>query len=162
MSRIARAITVLAVLGLTPLALAHCEIPCGIYDDQTRIVLLREDIATIEKSMRSIQEIGAQAKPEWNQLVRWTVNKEDHANKIQDIASQYFLTQRVKAPAAGDAEAQQKYVTQLTLLHKLLVVAMKMKQTTDLAFVADARKVVDDFAASYFTPEDLKHLQEHK
>ena len=31
--------------------LAHCEIPCGIYDDQTRVQLIHEHIGTIEKAM---------------------------------------------------------------------------------------------------------------
>ena len=35
-------------------AASHCEIPCGIYDDQMRITLLNEHIATIEKSMDKI------------------------------------------------------------------------------------------------------------
>ena len=28
---------------------AHCEIPCGIYDDQLRLQLMREHVMTIEK-----------------------------------------------------------------------------------------------------------------
>ena len=32
-----------------PAALAHCQIPCGIYGDKLRIDLMMEDAATIEK-----------------------------------------------------------------------------------------------------------------
>ncbi|MDY6953871.1 MAG: superoxide dismutase [Ni], partial [Thermodesulfobacteriota bacterium] len=35
-------------------ASAHCEIPCGIYDDQMRIDMIAEHITTIEKSMKQI------------------------------------------------------------------------------------------------------------
>ena len=36
---------------------AHCEIPCGIYDDQMRIAMIAEHLATIEKSMQKIMAI---------------------------------------------------------------------------------------------------------
>ena len=35
-------------------AVAHCEIPCGIYDDQLRAKLIAEHATTIEKSMKKI------------------------------------------------------------------------------------------------------------
>ena len=150
-----------AVLGGTGVALSHCEIPCGIYNDQMRIVMLREDITTVEKSMQAIVSLGESEKPDWNQLVRWVTNKDAHASKIQEIVTQYFLTQRIKAPAEGDAAAQAKYVEQLKLLHQLLVAAMKMKQTTDLAHVETARDLVNRFVATYFSKEDQEHLKEH-
>jgi nickel superoxide dismutase len=149
------------VLGASGIALSHCEIPCGIYNDSMRIVMLREDITTVEKSMKQITELGAQEKPNWNQLVRWVTNKEEHANKIQEVVTQYFMTQRVKVPAEGDAAAQAKYVEQVTILHQLLVTAMKMKQTTDLAHVKKARELVDEFVGAYFSEEDQAHLKEH-
>ncbi|MHC4473207.1 MAG: superoxide dismutase [Ni] [Planctomycetota bacterium] len=144
------------LLGVVTVALSHCEIPCGIYDDKARVVLLKEHITTVEKSMKKLSE-----KESMNQLVRWISNKEDHAEKIQHIVTQYFMTQRVKVPAEGDAKAEAKYLKQLTSLHKLLVTAMKMKQTTDPAHVKRARELVDEFAAAYFGPEDLKRLREH-
>jgi nickel superoxide dismutase len=159
-----KVLTVLAALTLlvsVRVVLAHCEIPCGIYGDQMRIDMLREDITTVEKSMKMIEELSAEDKPNHNQLIRWVVNKEAHANKIQEIVTQYFMTQRVKLPKEGDEAAQKKYVRQLSLLHDLLVTAMKMKQTTDLAHVEHARAVVDDFAAAYFGPAEKEHLKEH-
>ena len=138
---------------------AHCEIPCGIYDDELRIELIREHIQTIEKSAGQIVELSRENPVNYNQLVRWIDNKERHANEIQDIVAQYFMTQRVKPADEKDAEAYKKYVKQLTTLHGMLVAAMKAKQTTDLANVEQLRKLVDDFAASYFTAEDLKHIR---
>mgnify|MGYP000709377960 CR=1 FL=1 len=60
---------------------AHCQIPCGIYDDFLRIVSMEEDIATIQKSINSIQKLGDSVKSiqNQNQLVRWVNNKESHA-----------------------------------------------------------------------------------
>lgn len=128
----------------------HCEIPCGIYADSLRIQIIDEHITTIEKSMNQINEIAVSAKPDYNQLIRWVMNKEDHAEKIQDIVSQYFLHQRIKLTEASGQETHKKYITHLTHLHELLVYAMKSKQTTDLANVASLRSSLQAFSKAYF------------
>ena len=64
---------------------AHCQIPCGIYDDQLRAKLIAEHAGTIEKSMQQIIELGKANPVNYNQLVRWVSNKESHATEIQDI-----------------------------------------------------------------------------
>ena len=129
---------------------AHCEIPCGIYEDSLRIELLYEHILTIEKSMNKITEISESDNIDYNQLVRWINNKEDHANKIQDIVSQYFLHQRIKITDPENEAEYQKYFKQLESLHHLLVYAMKAKQTTDLQYIEKLRKEVETFAGLYF------------
>ena len=131
-------------------SLAHCEIPCGIYADSIRIALIKEHITTIEKSMNQITEISAESKPNYNQLVRWVSNKEEHAKKIQEIVSQYFLHQRIKIVEESQKEAYEKYQKHLGLLHKMLVHAMKCKQTTDLTFIKNLRATVADFEKAYF------------
>ena len=37
---------------------AHCQIPCGIYDDHARVQSMLEDAATIEKSAKLIAELS--------------------------------------------------------------------------------------------------------
>lgn len=79
-------------LSFTPnSAQAHCEVPCGIYNDSVRVKLIYEHISTIEKAMQNINSISNSKKSQYNQLVRWVNNKESHATKIQNIVSQYFL-----------------------------------------------------------------------
>jgi len=134
---------------------AHCEIPCGIYGDSIRIALLKEHIATIEKSMNMINELSAADQPDYNQLVRWVVNKEEHAAEMQYIVSQYFLHQRIKPTDPSDSEHYDKYIKELTLLHQILVFSMKSKQSTDLSIIESLNKTVDAFAHSYFG--DHKH-----
>ncbi len=141
-------------------AFSHCEIPCGIYGDKTRITILYEHISTIEKSMNQITGIQAKSPLNYNQIVRWVGNKEEHAKKIQHIVTQYFMTQRVKPKPDGDP-AQKKYLAQLTALHRMMVHAMKAKQTTDVQHCAHLRNLVDEFSAAYFNAEDLKHIREH-
>jgi len=129
---------------------AHCEIPCGIYEDTLRISLISEHITTIEKSMKMIIKLSEEANPNYNQLVRWVVNKEEHAKKIQEIVSQYFLHQRVKFADPSDKEKFAKYVNLLTTLHEISVYAMKAKQSTDLTNIAKLRDSVDAFGKVYF------------
>jgi len=148
----------LASSALAP-AFAHCQIPCGIYGDMTRIDLLREDITTVEKSMTQIVDLSKDAAANMNQIVRWITNKDEHCDKIQEMVSQYWMTQRVKPVAASDEAAYRKYTAQIAMLHAMLVSAMKAKQTTDLTHVQGLRKQVDAFAESYFSKEDLEHLK---
>lgn len=131
-------------------ASAHCEIPCGIYADSIRIALIKEDILTIEKSMKEIVELSKSETINYNQLVRWINNKDEHADKIQEIVSQYFLHQRIKIVEPDQAEAYAKYQQHLQLLHKMLVYSMNCKQTTDLAFVEKLRTTVADFEKAFF------------
>ena len=122
---------------------AHCEIPCGIYDDELRTNLIYEHTVTIEKSMKTIVEQSKQNPVNYNQLVRWVSNKEEHATLIQQTVSQYFMTQRIRP----DAE---KYIDKLSVLHKMLQAAMKCKQSTDLADVQNLRSLIKQFEILYF------------
>lgn len=147
---------IIGILSLSSLqSKAHCEIPCGIYGDSVRITLIYEHIETIEKSMNQINELSKQESPDYNQLIRWVANKEEHAIKIQEIVSQYFLHQRVKPVTSDNEEAYRKYTKQLELLHNVLVFAMKSKQSTDLAHIESLREKVHAFEHVYF--EDHEH-----
>lgn len=143
-------ILLLAAVLYTSNSYAHCEIPCGIYGDSVRTALIAEHISTIEKSMNQINELSAEENLNYNQLVRWVMNKEEHAEKIQEIVSQYFLHQRIKYVDPTNKEAYEKYNKQLVLLHELSVYAMKSKQTTDLANIEKLRALLKDFENSYF------------
>ena len=129
---------------LTGTSFAHCEIPCGIYDDQARINMILEHITTIEKSMKQITIIEKEKVPDFNQLVRWIMNKEHHATEIQNMVTQYFMTQRIK-PDTKD------YNEKLSLLQQMLIYSMKCKQTTDLKNTAKLRDLTKRFHQLYFS-----------
>ena len=131
-------------------AQAHCQIPCGVYGDSLQIALLYEDIATIEKSMNSIVSLSAETDIHYNQLVRWINNKELHADKIQEVVAEYFMTQRLRVVDSTDAVAYKKYVAQLVLLNQMQQYAMKAKQTTDLSYVKQLREALHAFEHLYF------------
>ena len=154
MKKLTQLFTLAMLVGLLSLSSlnsqAHCEIPCGIYGDSVRVALLYEHFTTIEKSMKQIKELSSQENPDYNQLVRWVNNKEQHALEVQDIVSQYFLHQRIKPTSASNEKAHDKYVKQLELLHNILVFAMKSKQTTDVSNVEYMREKLHAFEHTYF------------
>jgi len=141
------ALAVLSAVGTK--AWAHCQIPCGIYDDPARFAEMREHVTTIEKSINQIAELSKADELNHNQIVRWVMNKEDHANQLSEIVSYYFLAQRVKPADPEDRDAQRKYLRQLTLLHHMVLHAMKAKQTIDLENCDTLRKLIDAFETSY-------------
>ena len=144
------AVSILAVVAiLASIAYSHCQIPCGIYDDEARFGAITEHITTIEKSMKEIERLSAEPKPNMNQIVRWVNTKELHADELSEIVTYYFMAQRVKLPADGDSKAQNQYVKKLTLLHRMLVYAMKAKQTTDMANVDKLKVAHDKFHKAY-------------
>ncbi|MDY6971351.1 MAG: superoxide dismutase [Ni] [Thermodesulfobacteriota bacterium] len=122
---------------------AHCEIPCGIYDDEMRINIIAEHINTIEKSMQQIRKLTSITGIDYNQLSRWIMNKEHHADELQEVVTQYFMTQRIKPDT-------KHYSQKLILLHKILVSAMKCKQTTDFTHIKDLRFLLEEFRSLYF------------
>jgi nickel superoxide dismutase len=143
------ALFVAVVLAAGNRAEAHCEIPCGIYGDDLRFSMLQEDIATIEKSMTKVVELSADPVANANQITRWILNKEKHADHIREIATQYFMTQRIKWPDEDDAAAVSAYTEHLGSLHKMLVYAMKSKQTTDTMWTQKLHDTVHAFQEAY-------------
>ena len=76
--------------------------------------------------------------------------------KLPHIVNQYFMTQRIKPVNPSNAEAYQKYLSELEMLHQMLVLSMKCKQTTDQTHVDRLRAVTADFRDSYLG-EDAEH-----
>ncbi len=133
----------IAIVIISPQVQAHCQIPCGIYDDHARVQLMLEDTATIEKSVKLITELSSKTDAQSrNQMVRWVMNKEKHAQNIIDTISDYFLTQRVKS-------SQKDYAERLIKHHTVIVAAMKAKQNIDKKYAEDLQKSIEALAPYY-------------
>ena len=106
---------------------AHCQIPCGIFSDELKFRELEEHVVTIEKSAGLIRSLSAKenlSARDYQQLIRWTTNKESHAQKIIDETANYFLAQRIKTDA-------DHYAEKIMQLHHIIVDAMKTKQSVE-------------------------------
>lgn len=141
--------SVVLTLATGSLVMAHCQVPCGIYNDPVRFDLLQEHVTTIEKSMQELHHLSGEPQPNYNQIVRWVQNKDKHADEFSEIVTYYFLAQRVKPADPKDEAASAKYVDQLKQLHQMVILAMKCKQTTDLENCKKLRLLVDAFRTSY-------------
>ena len=120
---------VVSIAFYSPVAYSHCQIPCGIYDDHARVKAMLEDAATTRKSIIFMADLSEKSDVQSsNQIVRWVMNKEDHAQRIISTISDYFLTQRVKSK-------QKDYVERLKKHHAVIVAAMKVKQNADVKYV---------------------------
>ena len=140
-------IAALLSFSAAPHLSAHCQVPCGIYSDDTVLKDLHTHQSTIAKAMQQINELSKDAGKNANQLSRWVNNKEQHANKIQETMNQYFLAQRLKL--AEKESNKEAYLKKLTLIHEIIVLSMKCKQTTDLENADKLHKAIDSFTAAY-------------
>ena len=128
---------------------AHCQIPCGIYDDHLRVEMMLEDARTVAKCVNEIKKLAAKTDPQSkNQLVRWVANKEKHAQNIISVICDYFLTQRVKT-------AQKDYTERLKKHHAVILAAVKCKQHVDPKNVDALKKAVKALEPYY--PDNHTH-----
>ncbi|MEL6107323.1 MAG: superoxide dismutase [Ni] [Planctomycetota bacterium] len=132
-----------ALLMTASLAMAHCQVPCGIYGDQLVFEQLLQDAQTISKAQTQINEIALNDvdAQQINQAARWVTTKEQHATKMQDVICHYFLAQRIKP---GDG-----YEKKLVAAHKVIVAAMKCKQSADPATAKVLETAVFDLYRAY-------------
>lgn len=128
---------------------AHCQVPCGIYDDGARIARLREDATTIAKAIKNINELAGKHEAQaLNQAVRWIDTKEVHASHVIQVVSEYFLTQKVKTVAPG-VEGYDGYLKKLADHHAVMVAAMKAKQNADPGTADKLKAAIDALAGHY-------------
>ncbi|CAA6807149.1 MAG: Superoxide dismutase [uncultured Sulfurovum sp.] len=130
---------------------AHCQVPCGIYDDTARVNSMLEDAKTVAKATKLINELAGKTDAQsLNQITRWVLNKEKHAQNIIVTISDYFLTQRVK-------KSQKDYTERLTKHHAVILAAMKAKQLADTKSTAKLTATIEALAPYYMAKEHKKH-----
>jgi len=137
--------------------LGHCQIPCGIYDDERRLDTIAEDIVTVEKAIKQVEALSNESPTDYNQIVRWINVKEQHADDIAEIASWYFLQQRIKPVESSEGKAYEKYIEQLTMLHEMMIYSMKVKQSLDLTNVEMLKSTLHDFRNAYLGEKEHYH-----
>lgn len=146
-------LSVAMTFSIATVALAHCQVPCGIYGDQLRFEQMLEDAKTIGKAQTQLEELtsGEVDAQTVNQLSRWVTTKEEHATKIQDTMLHYFLAQRIKA-------TNPEYVKQLKAAHAVITTAMKCKQSADAETAEDLEKAIFNLYRAYEGKEpDFDH-----
>ncbi len=132
-----------ALVALPDVGHSHCQVPCGIYDDHARVHAMLEDAETVVKASKQMTELaGKTSAQDANQMVRWVMNKESHAQNVIETIAHYFLTQRVKPSQEDYAERLQKH-------HAIIVAAMKAKQNADTESAEALVEAIKGIAAYY-------------
>jgi len=151
-TRYSRFLTLVAAVGLffsAHSASAHCQVPCGIFDDYAKVAEMLQDADTAIKASNLIQELAGKTDAQsQQQLVRWVNNKESHAQNVILIIADYFLTQRVKT-------SQENYVQCLKDHHAVIIAAMKVKQSADPAVGETLKEAIAQLVTYY--PEHKHH-----
>ena len=122
---------------------AHCQVPCGIYDESARVQQMYEDATTVEKAMAEMAKLAGKTDAQsQQQFVRWVNNKESHAERIMTTIADYFLAQRVKPAFNDDGTPTAAYAKSLADHHAIMLAAMKCKQSADPATVKALRDAI--------------------
>jgi nickel superoxide dismutase len=122
---------------------AHCQVPCGIYNDSARVEAMLEDAATITKATMMLAELEGQTETQAiHQTTRWVLNKEQHAQNIIDTISDYFLTQRIN-PSQAD------YKERLVKHHTVILAAMQAKQNSSATYATDLTASIKSLSSYY-------------
>lgn len=129
-------------------AKAHCDIPCGIYDPigaqiGALTVVRMIDLMTDMQGKHNPQEIEYQ-----NSMSRYIAVKEEHAEKVKYevrvIWGDYFKAQHIE---------QHPDVHQL--VHKIMQLAGKSKQTVDRQAGLDLMEAVNQFAEIFWQTKGI-------
>ena len=131
------------IVGFSSPAFSHCQVPCGIFDDHARVHQMLEDSVTVIKAASMMAELAGKTDAQSvNQMTRWVMNKETHAQKIIETISDYYLTQRVKTDQAD-------YIERLKTHHAVMLAAMKAKQSADKSYGLALQKAIQDLEKYY-------------
>ena len=127
-------------------AQAHCDVPCGIYDPSTAqiaaltVVRMMDLMAALEGG-----ETKGTAKFH-NSMERYITVKEEHAEKAKHEIRVIW----------GDYFKKDKHPNVDELVHKIMQLGSKIRQTADreagVAFVA----AINEFAEAFWATKDVK------
>lgn len=125
----------------TYIALAHCDVPCGIYDPKPAQIAA----ATILKMVQKIQELpeGNPTVQDRNSFVRFVLTKEEHARRCKKeiliLWTDYF---------------KQEHLEKFPDLHdkfwKAAKLCSKNKQEVNIDAANELVKAVDEIADIFF------------
>ena len=127
-------------------AQAHCDIPCGIYDPSTAQIAA----LTVVRMMDLMADLaGGEEKGNvafHNSMERYITVKEEHAEKAKNEIRVIW----------GDYFKKDKHPNVDELVHKIMQLGSKVRQTADreagLAFVA----AINEFAEIFWGTKDVK------
>ena len=127
-------------------AQAHCDIPCGIYDPSAAQIAA----LTVVRMMDLMSDLdsgeGDNKASYHNSMSRYIEAKEEHAEKakleVRIIWGDYF--KKDKHPNVDD------------LVHKIMLLGSKVRQSADRKAGEDLLATINEFAEAFWKTKDVK------
>jgi len=133
---------VLAALALCLVSVekleAHCQMPCGIYNDDMIYDYIDQYIKTMYKGVSVMNNSKFSNPQERNEFIRWVIEKEKKSDEIAAMITQYFLQQKIKG---GEPDTAKR----LASAHNLLCTLVTIKQHSSTEFIEEFSKEWDKF-----------------
>lgn len=117
---------------------SHCQMPCGIYHDDMVYDQIDQYVETMYKGLSVLNESEFKTAKAKNEFVRWVMQKEKASDEVASLITTYFLQQKIK-PGESDTDKR------LRSAHRLLFLAMQIKQNTESKFLNDFTDEWDRF-----------------
>jgi nickel superoxide dismutase len=131
---------------------AHCQMPCGIYNDQMIYDQVDQYFETMAKAVHYLKNHNSNNLQDKNQFVRWILTKEKESDEVARTLTTFFLQQKVSPSDEPETTALVKS------LHKLLFLLVQIKQTIDLEIVHEFGKEWDHFKQLFHPEMECHHV----
>ncbi|MBN2147004.1 MAG: superoxide dismutase, Ni [Anaerolineales bacterium] len=131
-----------------PRAKAHCDIPCGIYDPIVAQISALTVVRMIDL-MKDLEAKGSEKSLDYhNSMVRYITVKEEHAEKakaeVRVIWGDFLKAQHLE-----------KHPNTHELVHKLMQLGSKVRQTTDRETAVQFVEAVNEFAQIFWDAKGI-------
>ena len=130
-------------------AKAHCDIPCGIYDPITAQIAGVTVVRMIDLATDLESKGGDKGKDYFNTMSRYIAVKEEHAEKAK-VELRVIWGDYIKAPHL------EKFPELDGLVHQIMQLGSKCRQTTDRQVALDLVEAINKFAEIFWVTKNIK------
>ncbi len=127
---------------------AHCQMPCGIYDDQMVYDQINQFYLTMFKAVKALDHNEFKTDEDRNQFIRWVMTKERLCNEMATLITEFFLQQKIQ-PIDDNIELLQS-------AHKLLFLLLAIKQNVDIKIIKEFGKEWEHFKYLFHPETECK------
>ncbi len=129
-------------------AQAHCDIPCGIYDPIVAQISALTVVRMIDLAMDLDSKTTDKNLAYLNTISRYVAVKEDHAEKakqeVRIIWGDYLKAQHIE-----------KYPNAHSLVHKIMGLGSKVRQTMDRESAVQLVEALNEFASIFWETKGI-------
>ncbi len=126
-----------------PEASAHCDVPCGIYDPIVAQISALTVVRMLDLMAAKEAEGGERGLAYHNSLTRYILVKEEHAEKVK-AEIRVIWGDFLKAPQF------EQFPDAHNLVHKIMLLASKGRQTVDRESALQLVEAVNEFAEMFW------------